>query len=84
LTKLCTYVPIRWNSQFKIINEISTVIFNFWVTVLIPLKWTDTHTTIKTAQSFQRHDVPNINSVQQARINNSPWSTVVTCVRTTL
>jgi hypothetical protein len=29
LTKLCTYVPIRWNSQFKIINEISTVIFNF-------------------------------------------------------
>lgn len=29
LTKLCTYVPIRWHSQFKIIYEISTVIFNF-------------------------------------------------------
>ena len=29
LTRLCTYVPIRWYSQFKIIYEISTVIFNF-------------------------------------------------------
>jgi hypothetical protein len=29
LTKLYTYVPIRWHSQFKIIYEISTVIFNF-------------------------------------------------------
>ena len=52
LTKLCTYVPIRWHSQFKIIYEISTVIFNFWVTFLILLKWTDTHTSFKTTQSF--------------------------------
>jgi hypothetical protein len=68
LTKLCTYVPIRWHSQFKIIHEISTVIFNFWVTFLIPLKWTNTHTRIKTTQPFQRHDVPHINNTQEARI----------------